>query len=68
MPSISINTVECPSHVARNPLSGALRQASSGLTTGKRPFGTRRCPPHIISFIIEAPVPFLSPVLTASVL
>ncbi len=60
--------MEWPSHVARNPLSAERRHASSGFTTGKTPFGTRRCPPHIISFIVETPVPFLSPGLIASVL
>src|SRR4030095_9982586 len=46
LPSISISTVECPSHVARRPLAGALVQMSSGLTTGKGLLGTRRTPPH----------------------
>ncbi len=45
-PSISISTVECPSHVARNPLAGGLLQASSGFIEGSGPSGTRRSPPQ----------------------
>ena len=50
-PSISINIVECPSHVTRKPLCGFLAHASSGLTDGNGLLGTRRSPPQIKSLI-----------------
>ncbi len=49
-PSISINIVECPSHVIRRPLCGVLAQVSSGLIDGNGPCGMRRSPPHMKSF------------------
>ncbi|MCY1009989.1 hypothetical protein OV079_31390 [Nannocystis pusilla] len=43
-PPISISTVECPSHVARKPVSGGLAHAGRGSTAGSGAFGTRPCP------------------------
>ena len=51
-PSISISTVEWPSHVARSPLAGGLAQASSGFIEGSGPRGTRRSPPQRKSLIV----------------
>jgi hypothetical protein len=43
-PSISSSTVECPSQVARKPVSGGLAHAGRGSTAGSGAFGTRRGP------------------------
>jgi hypothetical protein len=51
-PSISISTVEWPSHVARNPLAGGLDHAASGSSDGSGPRGTRRSPPQRKSPIV----------------
>ena len=48
-PSISSNTVEWPSQVARRPLCGACDQGSSGFIEGKGRCGTRRSPPQMKS-------------------
>ena len=48
-PSISINRVECPSHVTRKPLCGCFVHTLSGLVAGNGPRGTRRSPPHMKS-------------------
>jgi hypothetical protein len=50
-PSISSNTVECPSQVARSPLSAGRLQPGSGFMEGSGDSGTRRSPPHRKSLI-----------------
>ncbi len=56
-PSISSSTVECPSQVARSPVSGARPQASRGSREGNGPRGTRRAPPRRYSAIVGSAVP-----------
>jgi hypothetical protein len=41
-PSISTSTVECPSQVARSPVSTGFDHFESGLSDGKGPGGVRR--------------------------
>src|SRR5882672_12355282 len=45
-PSISMRTVECPSQVARKPVSDGLDHKSTGFIDGSGPRGTRREPPQ----------------------
>ena len=58
-PSISSTTVECPSHVARSPLSTDL--AHDGRSTGSTSFGRRSWPPNTHSRSTSPRVPFHTP-------
>ena len=66
-PSISTSTVECPSHVARNPDSARRAHCGSGLIDGSGAEGVRRCRPQRSSAIVETTVPCFKPGATGRV-